>query len=87
METLKDAIVRSGSASKKINIGSYNVNVDLSFSVTKNEAAEESFDEENDYEMEDSGTVRGKNDYLLTIIDNYDEEEKSETEEVKDEDS
>ena len=65
METLKDAMVRSGSASNKINIGSYKVKVYLSFSVTKNEATDESFDEENDYEMEDSGTVRGKIGYHL----------------------
>ena len=57
IDTLKDALARSGSATKKKNIASYNVNVSVEWKVTKNDDAEESMEDDE----EDSGTERGKN--------------------------
>ena len=62
IEALKDALARSGSATKKKKIASYNVNVSVEWKVTKNADAEESMEDDE----EDSGTERGK--IILTVI-------------------
>ena len=63
IDTLKDALARSGSATKKKNIASYNVNVSVEWKITKNADAEESMEDDE----EDSGTERGKNNRLTVF--------------------